>query len=149
MTTIEKNGSLLSIDRGMSNVIYIFQNQLAAVRVDNSKSKIHMMTAAYIRNSDFTVLDFDDIESPVFASFAEMVQYVLDFADSDVGEFSFVASAADAGSDSIDVSAYDWGSISQVFLNNAFIPAADWTLSSGTLSFDVNVDEGDNITIYA
>ena len=149
MTTIEKNGSLLSIDRGMSNTVYIFRNQLAAVRADKSKNKIHLMTAAYSRNNDFNVLSLSDIESPVFTNFDEMVQYILDFADSDIGEFSFTASAADASTDSIDVSDYNWDGISQVFLNNAFIPSDDWTLSGDTLSFGVNVDEGDNITIYA
>jgi hypothetical protein len=146
---IEKTGNILKIDRGTANVMYIFREMLAAIRSDSSKNKIHLMTASYSRNSDFNVLPYSEITSPVFGSYSDFLDYILNFANSEVGEYAFTATSADAGSDSIDVSAYGWTSVSQVFVNNAFIPAADYSITSGTLSFDVNIGEGDVITIYA
>lgn len=94
------------------------------------------------------IIRFAAVESPVFASFSDLSDWINGATQSSGGAIEIIADADDASSDSIDVSAYSVSEIRTLFLNNAFVPSDDYTLSSGTVSFDINIDEGDIISIY-
>jgi len=145
---LSTNGDYLVVNYNDASTVNVKAQNISRIK-ERGDTVLKIVTQGVAGNTDIIKIKFSDVTSPVFGSFSDLVTYVSNFSSTSINEYVHVVTASEASTDEADISAFGISSISQVFLNNAFIPSGDYTFDGSTLSFDNNIDENDIITIYA